>query len=118
QRRATQNAADFAAMAGTRIIGEKLSGNPPGAGTAANVRNAIASVLDAHGASLVNAEYIDEDGLALGDVSTLGSIPAGAYGVVVNARTNWRPFLLGVIGVVDWHAGSTATATTYGKSAG
>jgi uncharacterized membrane protein len=27
QRRATQNAADFAAMAGTRIVGEKLAGS-------------------------------------------------------------------------------------------
>ena len=116
QRRSTQNAADFAAMAGTRIVGEKLSGNPPGAGTAANVRAAIDSVLDAHGSELVSATYIDEHGLDLGDVSTLTSIPADARGVVVNARTNWRPFLLGVIGVVDWQAGSTATAKTYGQS--
>ena len=31
QRRLTQNAADFAAMAGTRIIGQKLTGRPVGA---------------------------------------------------------------------------------------
>ena len=37
QRREAQNAADFAAMAGTRIVGQKLTGHPPGAGTAANV---------------------------------------------------------------------------------
>ena len=103
QRRGTQNAADFAAMAGTRIVGEKLTGNPPGAGTAGERRRPRSeSVLDAHDAQLVSARYVDEDGLALGNVVGAGSIPNDAFGVVVEARTNWRPFLLGVIGVVDW----------------
>jgi hypothetical protein len=118
QRRETQNAADFAAMAGTRIVGEKLTGHPPGAGTAANVHAAIESVLTAHDAQLVSAQYIDEDGLALGNVVGAASIPSDAFGVVVEARTNWRPFLLGAIGVVDWNATSKATAKTPGRSLG
>ena len=60
QRREAQNAADFAAMAGTRIVGQKLTNNPPGAGTANNVRNAIQSVLAANDAQLVSAQYVDE----------------------------------------------------------
>ena len=44
QRRLTQNAADFAAMAATRIIGQKLTGRPVGSGTAANVKGAIAEI--------------------------------------------------------------------------
>ena len=59
-----------------------------------------------------------KEGLALGNVMGATSIPNDAHGVVVEARTNWRPFLLGVIGVVDWQASSTATAKTPGKSVG
>jgi hypothetical protein len=118
QRRATQNAADFAAMAGTRIIGQKLTGRPPGTGTAGNVENAIRSVLAANEAVLVSAQYVDEDGNALGDVVGAASIPSGAFGVVVNARTDWQPFLLGLIGVDDWAAGASATAVTSGESLG
>ena len=47
-----------------------------------------------------------------------GSIPNDAFGVVVEARTDWQPFLLGVIGVVDWSADASATAFTPGESIG
>ena len=30
-----------------------------------------------------------------------GAIPRGAFGVVVDARTDWKPFLLGAIGSND-----------------
>ena len=43
QRRLTQNAADFAAMAATRIIGQKLTGRPPGPGC--RIRLALATRL-------------------------------------------------------------------------
>jgi hypothetical protein len=118
QRRGTQNAADFAAMAGTRIVGVSLTRQPPGAGTAANVETAIRSVLSANGAELVSAQYVDHTGAALGNVVGAGSIPTGAFGVVVEARSSWRPFLLGVIGIIDWEASARATATTPGSSSG
>ena len=38
QRRTSQNAADFAAMAGARIIGSSLTGQPYGVGTATTSR--------------------------------------------------------------------------------
>lgn len=117
ENRATQNAADFAAMAGTRIIGEQLTGNTAN-GTAANVTAAIQGALTANNAQLDAATYIDEAGSSLGDVVGAASIPAGANGVVVNAKTTWRPFFLGIIGVSSWSAGSTATATTPGSSTG
>ncbi len=118
QRRATQNAADFAAMAGTRIVGVSLTDRPAGSGSAGNVEAAIRSVLAANDAELVSAQYVTESGVAIGDVVSAGSIPPGAFGVVVNARTNWRPFLLGVIGVTDWATSTTATAFTPGRSIG
>src|SRR5262249_46385353 len=64
QRRLGQNAADFAAMAGTRIVGEHLTGNPAGAGTGTNVEAAIRSVLAANGAELEAASYVTEGGTA------------------------------------------------------
>jgi hypothetical protein len=118
QRRLTQNAADFAAMAGTRIIGQKLTGRPIGAGTATNVQGAITTVLDANSAELVSAWYVDEAGQALADVMTAGAIPTRAFGVVVEARSAWRPFLLGVVGGGDWLATAKATAFTPGRSLG
>ena len=96
QRRVSQNAADFASMAGTRIIGQDRIG-AAGIGTAANVRGAIQSALTANDSVLVAAEYIDEDGFALGDVMSLSTIPSDAFGVVVSARTTWKPFLLGCL---------------------
>jgi Flp pilus assembly protein TadG len=118
QRRATQNAADFAAMAGTRIVGVSLTDRPAGSGTAANVEAAINSVLAANDAQFVSAQYVDAAGNAIGDVKSATSIPTNAFGVVVEARTNWRPFLLGVIGVTDWATRGTATAFTPGRSIG
>jgi hypothetical protein len=118
KRRAAQNAADFAAMAGTRVIGVSLIGRPAGAGTAANVEAAVDSVLAANDAELVSARYVDEQGDAMGDVVGAARIPNGAFGVVVEARTEWRPFLLGILGVSDWATSSTATAFTTGRSVG
>jgi hypothetical protein len=118
QRRLAQNAADFAAMAGTRIVGEALTERPAGAGTAANVEGAVKSALAANGAELVGAQYVDEHGVLIGDVVGASIIPTHAFGVVVSARTDWEPFLLGVLGVDEWVASASATAVTSGESAG
>jgi Putative Flp pilus-assembly TadE/G-like len=118
QRRVSQNAADFAAMAGTRIIGQKQINNPPGSGTAANVTAAIQAALAANDATLVDADYVDEDGAYLGEVVGASSIPNSAFGVVVSAKTDWKPFLLGMLGITDWAATSQATAKTPGRSLG
>jgi hypothetical protein len=117
QSRATQNAADFAAMAGTRIIGEELVGNTTN-GTAANVTAAVRAALAANNAQLDSAVYVDETGVSLGNVVGAADIPAGANGVVVTAKSTWHPFFLGIIGVNNWTAGSAATATTPGSSSG
>ncbi len=116
ERRQAQNAADFAAIAGTRIVGIAKTGQPAGAGTAANVRNAVTSTLSANDASLVSARYVDQAGQDLGDVTSATAIPQDAFGVVVEARTDWSPFLLGIIGAADWSASAPATAYTSGTS--
>jgi hypothetical protein len=118
QRRVSQNAADFAAMAGTRIIGQARVGHPVGSGTAANVTNAIQSALASNDAVLADAIYIDEEGLPLGQVLGATTIPPSAFGVVVSARTDWKPFLLGLFGITDWAATADATAKTPGEALG
>ena len=117
QSRTTQNAADFAAVAGTRIIGEELVGNTTN-GTAANVTAAVQAALSANNAQLASAKYVDANGAALGNVVGAATIPTGANGVVVSASSTWRPFFLGVIGVSSWSAGSAATAMTPGSGTG
>ena len=104
-------------MAGTRIVGEQLTGNSSN-GTAANVYQAIQATLAANHAQLVSAQYVNELGVALGNVVGASSIPNGASGVVVSASASWHPFFLGVIGVNSWSTGSTATAITPGSSVG
>ena len=112
QRRAAQNAADFAAIAGTRVVGS--------AGTDANVVTAIEAALAGNGARVTDgatklyvARYVDKTGAVVpGGVGTFGSgsVPAGARGVVVDASKSWKPYFLGVIGVASWSAGATAVA--------
>ena len=118
QRRNAQNAADFAAMAGTRIVGISLTGTPIGTGTASNVENAVRAALTANDAKLVSAQYVDEAGAVTGNLVGATSIPSGTFGVVVEARVDWQPFLLGSIGVTDWLATATATAKTDGTETG
>lgn len=116
QRRSAQNAADFAATAGARIVGEKFTGKPAGAGTGANVQSAILHALEANGATLESAQFIDAAGRPAGAVG--GAIPSNAAGVTVTATTEWRPFVLGIIGVTSWSTGADATAMTKGTASG
>ena len=74
QRRAVQNAADFAAIAGTRIVGESLTGRAYGSGTDANVLSAIQSILAANNGLLEEARYVSATGASLGSVGG-GSFP-------------------------------------------
>jgi hypothetical protein len=117
QQRTAQNAADFAALAGTRVLGEFYTNKPAGAGTDQNVSDAVNAVLAANHSQLVSATYVDSTGAALVSVGG-GSIPTGAAGVVVNAKTTWKPFFLGIIGVSQWSAGTTAAAATQAVATG
>ena len=114
QRRGSQNAADFAALAGARIVAERIGGDATN-GTDANVQAAIQSVATANGGRPITfsapdgPRYIASDGSLLGYVGT-GAIPAEAVGVHVVSDRVWRPFFLGIIGAVDWTASAEATA--------
>lgn len=124
QRRTSQNTSDFAALAGARIVATWIdeTNTPPGTvvnGTDANVRAAIQTSIDAGGADPITfgapngPRYIDDQGVALGYVGTgaAGSHPpAGAVGVSVASARTFDPYFLGIVGMTDWVAGSTAVA--------
>lgn len=114
QRRGAQNASDFGALAGARLIAAWIDGDTNN-GTDANVRLAIANAVAANGGdtqvfgSPSGPRYIREDGTLLGFVGA-GGIPAGAVGVQVSSSRTWRTYVLGIAGIGTWNAGATATA--------
>jgi Flp pilus assembly protein TadG len=126
QRRGTQNAADFAAVAGTKIVAQARTGDTVN-GTDGNVKNSIQAVLAANHAqpavfdAATGPRYVDRTGTRLtyvGDPALSGLIPTAAQGVVVVARTSWRPFFLGVIGINNWTAAADAVAITPSSGGG
>jgi hypothetical protein len=115
QRRASQNAADFAALAGARIVAEHVGGDLT-YGTDVNVQAAIRTALLVNGGAPITfgapdgPRYVDDNGALLGYVGT-GALPVTAAGVKVGTDRSWRPYFLGIIGVNSWTASATATAT-------
>ena len=114
QRRGSQNASDFASLAGARVIAEFIDGDL-GNGTDANVRAAISNALATNGALPVTfsapdgPRYIDANGGLLGYVGT-GAIPPTAVGVKVASQRTWKPNFLGIVGMNSWTATTEATA--------
>lgn len=114
QRRASQNASDFGALAGARIVAQWVSDDTAN-GTDYNVRTAIASAVQANGGAPVvfgspnGPMYVQPNGTTSGYVGA-GTIPPGTVGVTVNSSRNWRPYFLGILGVSSWSAGAQATA--------
>jgi hypothetical protein len=117
QRRGSQNAADFAALAGARVVAEFVAGDTTN-GNDANVTAAITAAIQANGDTPITFSapngpiYITSSGTPNGFVGTMGDgkIPAGTAGVSVGTSKSWKPFFLGVIGVGNWTASSVATA--------
>ena len=114
QRRDAQNAADFAALAGARIVATKISGDTTN-GTDANAVAAIQTVAQANGGKPVTLGapdgpiYVNSVGTQTGWVGG-GIIPSGTVGVRVGTTVSWRPFFMGIIGINNVDASATATA--------
>lgn len=114
QRRGSQNASDFAALAGARIVAELVGGDTIN-GTDANVQTAIFNAVRDNGGTPITfgspsgPRYVDQNGGLLGFVGT-GAIPANAAGVTLSSNRSWRPYFLGIIGVNSWTATASATA--------
>jgi hypothetical protein len=117
QRRGSQNASDFAALAGARVIAQWVGGDTVN-GTDANVVAAITNSIQANGGTPLTfgapdgPVYVTTDGTANGFVGSVsgGAIPANTAGVSVGSSRSWSPFFLGLIGVHNWTASTVATA--------
>jgi uncharacterized membrane protein len=116
QQRASQNAADFAALGGARIVAEWIGDPTSTDGTDANVKAAIITDISANGGAPIatwgipgSPVYVDQSGAVTGYVGA-GSIPANTVGVKVASSRSWAPFFLGIIGVKHWTASASAVA--------
>ncbi len=118
QRREAQNAADFASLAGTRLVAASLNGAKV---ADADVYAALIRIADLNNhASIPNLGttdgpvYVDA---AFGTVAPVTSrdeaIPVGARGVSVpSAQLTWQPFLMSLVGVSSMSASASAMAIT------
>ncbi|HEX9092433.1 MAG TPA: pilus assembly protein TadG-related protein, partial [Coriobacteriia bacterium] len=85
QRRSTQNLADFAALAGAKVVSANIAF--AGTQTNASVQSAVEAELSANGlASTVlgtdyTASYVNTSGDLVGGYGPSGGIPAGVVGV-------------------------------------
>jgi hypothetical protein len=113
QRRAAQNASDFAAMAGARVVAYHVSGDAVN-GTDANVMTAITNAAVANGADAPTfgapdgPRYIDDAGNLLGYVGD--GMPADAFGVTVRTERDWDTFFVRLFGITEWSTTASATA--------
>ncbi len=114
QRRGAQNASDFAALAGARVIAVKIGGDIVN-GTDANVVDAITKSIAVNKGTSVTfgspngPRYVDATGGNLAFVGN-GTIPTTAVGVTVGSSRTWHPYFLGIVGIGDWTASAVATA--------
>ena len=123
KRRATQNASDFAAMGGARVIAQYISGDTTN-GSDANVQTAIENQVALNGGDPITfgspdgPQYVSAAGALLGFVGD-GTIPGPtcaadsdncAAGVQVSTSRDWKPFFLGIFGVDTWATNAEATA--------
>jgi len=123
QRRAAQNASDFAAMAGARVIAQYIAGDATN-GTDANVVAVITTAIARNGGNAITfgapsgPQYVSASGALLGYVGT-GSIlgptctvnaTGCAAGVQLSSSRDWKPFFLGLFGVDKWATSASATA--------
>jgi Flp pilus assembly protein TadG len=114
QRRASQNTADFAALAGARVVAEWIGGDTAN-GTDPNVHDAIINATTANGGTTPTfgspngPVYVNGSGVNVGYVGT-GTIPTGTVGVQVGATRTWTPYFLSIIGMKNWTASAVATA--------
>ncbi len=117
-RRDGQNAADLAAVAGTKIVSDYYVKTP--SLTSADVYNAISARMSANSCSASggtpctwSASYVDQNEAVLGPVvASASGIPYNTQGVVVHVSRQPRTYFLGLVGQTNWNVATDATALT------
>lgn len=113
-KREAQNAADAAALAGTRQMVIECSGQA--AANEANILSQVGTMAGANIKGAANAYYLKEDGTRLsGDPLPLGAVPCGcaassARGVEVVVQSSRKSFFAGLIGKEATDVKATAKA--------
>lgn len=117
QQRGAQNAADFGAIAGARVVALAIDANANGQAAPSDsaVQTAVQQAVSSNNGAVTfgspdGPRYVDKNGNLLAYVGSAGTIPSGAVGVTVGSSRSWAPFFLGVMGVSNWTAGASATA--------
>ncbi|CAN5759174.1 hypothetical protein BH24CHL6_BH24CHL6_12700 [soil metagenome] len=105
--RSTQNASDAAALAGSTVMVENMSG---AVRTNADVYAAISAAFAANDTDFDNAEYVDYNNNVVGTVGQSGSIPGGAAGVRAHGARNIPTHLSGIVGIPSMDVAAQATA--------
>jgi len=113
QNREAQNEADFAALAGARIVAHFVAKDLAN-GNDANVKQSIIDSVRATGGTVTFDEpdgprYVSMGGAPLGYVGA-GTIPSGTVGVRVRAGKHWGSFFVGVLGFNTLSTSASATA--------
>jgi hypothetical protein len=124
QRRRAQNAADAAAMAGTRMLAKAINtchADPDG--TDAVIASQVNRFAEQNGVSDTNgvpgdevnanvtAHYLDADSNVLGQVGG-GTVPAGATGIEASVQQDHQTYFLALVGIDQAGASAGATAMT------
>jgi Flp pilus assembly protein TadG len=120
-RRSMQNAADAAALAGTRELSQAMCDNTPANATDAAVSAAVDEFSLRNGVSstdAIEATYVRFDNF--NDVVQFsppvyvgqGVVPNGASGVAVTTTITQSTYFMGLVGTDSSHTGAAATAVT------
>jgi hypothetical protein len=121
ERRALQNAADLASLAGARVVGLHGQASPIPPAADAEVRAAVEEVLADNagpaspcGAGVTTncyaAEYVDAEGDGLGVTVGSGTFPPAAKGVRVAPTQEVETVFMGIVGIDEVTAATDATA--------
>jgi Flp pilus assembly protein TadG len=113
ERRHAQNAADAAALAGTRELARAIC-EQEGADDASILAQVIKLVADNHvgdPANSVSADYVNYTETVLGHVGD-GTIPVGSTGIAATVTINRRTYFLSLVGIAESAASAYALAMT------
>jgi Flp pilus assembly protein TadG len=113
ERRHAQNAADAAALAGTRELARAIC-EKEGADDASILAQVIKLVADNNvgdPANSVSADYVDYTETVLGRVGD-GTIPVGSTGISATVTINRRTYFLSMVGIAESAASAYALAVT------
>lgn len=117
-RRDAQNAADLAALAGTKVIADFYVSNPglTGADVYSQIATSVQENCTATGNACTgwSAAYVDNTLAPIAPVTNSGGIPGGAQGVQVTTAKQPPTFFLNLppVNQTHWSIGATATALT------